>query len=75
MTQENDTREDVVPVKNTRDELSVRDLARFLKRLSSFYRDQRFGHPALSDALGDLAAALDRRKVSTLTDAIGDIGR
>jgi len=38
--------------------LSVKELAGFLKKLSSFYRDPRFGNFSLSEALSDLATAL-----------------
>ena len=76
MTQDYDTGEvDFHIHKKIHEKLSVRDLARFLKKLSSFYRDQRFGHPALSDALGELAAALDRRSDLPLTDAVDDFWR
>ncbi len=54
-------------------ELSVGEVARFLKRLSSFYRDSKTGNPALSDALAELALALGRRRDRTLTQAVADI--
>ena len=54
-------------------ELSVGEVARFLKRLSSFYRDPKTGNPALSDALAELALALSQRRDLTLTKAVADI--
>ena len=54
-------------------ELSVGEVARFLKRLSSFYRDPKTGNPALSDALAELALALGRRRDLTLTEAVADL--
>lgn len=54
-------------------ELSVGEVARFLKRLSSFYRDPKTGNPALSNALAELALALGQRRDLTLTEAVADI--
>jgi hypothetical protein len=54
-------------------ELSVGEVARFLKRLSSFYRDPKTGNPALSNALAELALALSQRRDLTLTKAVADI--
>lgn len=53
-------------------ELSVDEVARYLKRLSSFYRDPRTGNPALSNALAELALALRQRHNLTLTEAVAD---
>ena len=54
-------------------ELSVGEVARFLKRLSSFYRDPKTGNPALSNALAELALALGRRRDLTLTEAVAGL--
>ena len=54
-------------------ELSVSEVARFLKRLSSFYRDPKTGNPALSNALAELALAMGQRGDRTLTEAVEDI--
>lgn len=51
-------------------ELSVGEVAHFLKRLSSFYRDPKTGNLALSKALAGLASALSRRRDLTLTEAV-----
>ena len=53
-------------------ELSVSEVARFLKRLSSFYRDPKTGNPALSDALIELSLALGQSHDLTLTEAVGN---
>ena len=54
-------------------ELSVGEVARFLKRLSSFYRDSKTGNPPLSNALAELASALGRRRDLKLTEAVADM--
>ena len=54
-------------------ELSVGEVARFLKRLSTFYRDPRTGNPALSEALAELASALSRRHDKRFSEAVADL--
>lgn len=53
--------------------LSAFEVARFLKRLSSFYRDPKTGNLALSEALAELAAALSRRPDLSVTGAAAAI--
>lgn len=48
--------------------LSVSELARFLKRLSAFYRNPNTGNPPLSDALAELAKALGKRRHATIRE-------
>ena len=55
-------------------ELSASEVARYLKRLSSFYRDPKTGNPALSNALAELSLALGRRGNLTLAEAVANIG-
>lgn len=55
-------------------EISVGEVARFLKRLSSLYRDPKTGNPALGNALAVLALALDQRRDLTMTKAVSDLG-
>lgn len=50
--------------------LSANEVARFLKRLSSFYRDPKTGNPALSEALAELSAGLSRGRGLSLADAV-----
>ena len=52
--------------------LSATEVARFLKRLSSLYRDPKTGNPALSEALAELAANVRRGRDLSLTDAVTD---
>ena len=54
-------------------ELSVSEVARFLKRLSTFYRDSKIGNPALSEALAELASVLSRRRDLRFSEAVADL--
>ena len=68
-----DRRSSLANEKEKGGELSVGEVARYLKRLSTFYRDPKTGNPALSNALAKLASALGRRRDLTLTAAVADM--
>jgi hypothetical protein len=50
--------------------MSTLEIARFLKRLSAFYRDPRTGNARLADALGELASALSTHSDLPLREAL-----
>lgn len=54
------------------EKLSVTELARFLKRLSTFYRDPKTGNPLLSDALTELAEALGQQRHATIREGAAE---
>lgn len=58
--------------KKPSDELPPKDLARFLKRLSSLYHDPKSGNIALSAALAKLSTALLEGSHLTLAELFGE---
>lgn len=54
------------------EELSVKEVARFLKRLSALYRVPKTGNLPLSDALAELAEALGKRQHATIREGAAE---